>query len=356
MATGPVEWDEKSDSMALSTAGFNLQGGRGVMIHDVPASELEERIEVLLGSTGLEPTDGRLVRVPPAAHPQFPWLVCNNISNIQGVGEVEFIEAAGDLEVLTLPTYGAYPLYRLTTEWGPRPYPILPDSAIGVFSGAWVDEDNVTQAMTYANEWERYVDVEVLPVDSYVEGRQGQMKFRTASGNKPGNGVQFAGAPRMYLPDSMVKIRWYQVPYRYIASADSYLRRFKGRVIQAAFSCQRNSWGPGELLYQGYATVRYTPALPDPDTWAPGLFSTEKLADIELTFLETRRHVLDVPALPNGNWIAGGHNLLPWLYDRRFYYASASAATTGPADTDPAIWTPSFLSFPMELLFFDPDV
>src|SRR5262245_5541547 len=345
MAGPSFDWDEKTDSMALSTAGFNLEGGRAVMQHDVPVEALEEAIEALLGSTGLDPTDGRLVRVPPMAHPQFPWLVCNNIQNIQGLGEVEFVDGAADLEVPAIPTFGRYPQYRLTTEWGPRPYPILQDSSIGLFSDVWYDEDDVDQPIEYANEWERYTDIEVLPIDAYVEGRQGQMCFRPAEGQMPGTATGtrqgYGAAPRMYLPDSVVKIRWSQVPYRYISSPQSYLRLYKATVNQMTFNCQRFSWGPGELLYQGYATTRFTPALPDKDIWAPGLYSTEKLADIELTFLETKRKGQPSITPANRNWIAAGHNVLPWLPKRKFWYATA-CVDDKVKDADTTKWQPSF--------------
>ena len=54
----------------------------------------------------------------------------------------------------------------------------------------------------------------------------------------------------------------------------------------------------------------------------------------------------------NANWVVGGHNLLPWLTTRKYYYAT----TYDPASpATQAKWFPSYNSFPFELLFTDPD-
>lgn len=352
--------DEKTDSLSPSTAGLSLTGGRAVMVQDVDDIEdiddLREVLADLIGTTLQGVTDGRLQRLPPKAHPVFRSWVVSSITTIQGFGEPDFLEVDAELEVPAIPSYALYPSYRLTLEFAPRPYSPLQDAAIPTVTGeSYYNDDDVAVGMTYAKEWLRYVDVEVQAVESYLEGRKGQMKFRTGSGTTPGGapGVQFAAAPRMYLPDSLIKIRWYQVPYRYVSSSSSYLRRFKSRVNQTAIEIQDHSWGPGELLFMGYSFARYTPPLPETNEFAPGMFATEKLVDIELTFLETRRSGTDVPTPSNRSWIAAGHNLLPWLKERKFYYATQGLKSADDANT--AKWVPTFLSAPYQLLFTDPD-
>jgi hypothetical protein len=357
-----VGYDEKTDSMSPSVAGCSLTGGRAVMVHDFDEVEdftdLHEAIVDLLGATLTEPSDdGRLVRLPPKAHPSFPFWPVSNISSIQGFGEPTFVDPSEELEVPALQSAALYPSYRFTVEFAPRSYPILLDDKIVVVTGNhYFDDDGNPVAYDYVTEWQRYCEVEVTAMDSYIEGRKGQMKFRTDSGATPGGapGVQFAGAPRMYLPDSLVKVRWYGVPYRYVSSSNSYLKAFKARINQTAIEIQGHTWNPGELLYHGFTFARYTPPIPELDEFVLGLFSTEKLVDIEMTFTETKRTGEDVPSPANPNWIANGHNLLPWLTTRKFYYVTQALKAVDDADNTK--WVPTFLSAEFKLLFFDPDV
>jgi hypothetical protein len=162
--------------------------------------------------------------------------------------------------------------------------------------------------------------------------------------------VQVAQMP---LPNETIKIIWYRVPYRYVKSANSYLNRFRFRVNQKAWE----NYGPGELLYAGYTPRRFSPPIVGLDpAWESGVFSTEKLCDITLEFIRTSREAETIPSttLPpysdtNRSWVMAGHNLLPHFRDRKFYYASVNNA-------DPTKQFPMFLSFPLELLFVDPDV
>jgi hypothetical protein len=372
-----IDWDIKSDATEPGGAGCNLQGGRATLTMDMDldedmpdAAQVQQAITELLGGTSLAATDGRLVRTPPMAHPLFPYWVVSNITSIQGVGEPTWEDPDTDLEVPPLGNYALYPTYRFTVEFGPRPYPVLEDDSIVTVldsTNFHLDDGTLTN-VTYATEWNRYCDIEMLSLDSYVEGRQGQCVFRTASAVKPPHNTTFTGAPRIYLPDGVVKIRWYQVPYRYISSINSHLLRWKGRVNQGLFKMQGHRFEPGQLLYQNFTHARYTPPVQALDQFEPGLFAVGKLVDIELTFLHTSRVGTDVPTPANLSWIAAGHNLFPRLGGPPgFYYVTTVAVdpAAGPATpaaskiaydaANPAKWPPMFLSFPVELLFTDPD-
>ena len=113
----------------------------------------------------------------------------------------------------------------------------------------------------------------------------------------------------------------------------------------------------GSLLFTGLSTRPYTPPVPTLDLFE-GVYSAEKLCDVEFNFEYTNRsNGGATPTISNPNWIAAGHNLLPWLYDRKFYYATATPFIRPPAtDTDPSVWAPTYESFPFQLLFTDPDV
>jgi hypothetical protein len=365
------------DATEPGGAGCNLQGGRATLTMDMDldedmpdAAQVQQAITELLGGTSLAATDGRLVRTPPMAHPLFPYWVVSNITSIQGVGEPTWEDPDTDLEVPPLANYALYPTYRFTVEFGPRPYPVLLDERIVTVEDAenFHLDDGTPATVVYAKEWQRYCDIEMISADSYAEGRQGQCVFRTASAVRPPHNTTFTGAPRIYLPDAVVKIRWYQVPYRYISSINSHLLRWKGRVNQGQFVMQGHTFAPGQLLYQNFTHARYTPPVPTMVEVEADLFMTGKLVDIELTFLHTSRVGTDVPTPSNLSWIAGGHNLFPRLgAPQGFYYVTVPAVNPAatvdtPAATrdaydaaHPEKWAPMFLSFPVELLFTDPD-
>ena len=57
---------------------------------------------------------------------------------------------------------------------------------------------------------------------------------------RPEQGVQYQDARRMYLPDSALKVRWYQVPYRYLTSSNSFRFELLFTAPDAATSPQLN--------------------------------------------------------------------------------------------------------------------
>jgi hypothetical protein len=196
-------------------------------------------------------------------------------------------------------------------------------------------------------------------MNEFISAQQGQMIFR---GGSP-NGIPFQDSPRMYLPDSMIKFRWYDVPFRYLTSQYSYLVRFVGYINQTAFGYINNSgtlapWQPGTLLYKGASPIgeARTPPVPSPGLLAYNTgdsFTTSKIVDLELTFHYTARTAGSSFGVSNSNWIAAGHNLLPWLTDRKFYYATSQ----NPANpSDATAWYPTYSSLPFQLLFTDPDL
>jgi hypothetical protein len=274
-----IDWDIKSDATEPGGAGCNLQGGRATLTMDMDldedmpdAAQVQQAITELLGGTSLAATDGRLVRTPPMAHPLFPYWVVSNITSIQGVGEPTWEDPDTELEVPPLANYALYPTYRFTVEFGPRPYPVLEDdSIVTVLDSTNFHLDDGTPAnVTYATEWNRYCDIEMLSLDSYVEGRQGQCVFRTASAVKPPHNTTFTGAPRIYLPDGVVKIRWYQVPYPLHQQHQQSPAALEGaREPGALRQMQGHRFEPGQLLYQNFTHARYTPPVPALDQFEP---------------------------------------------------------------------------------------
>jgi hypothetical protein len=108
--------------------------------------------------------------------------------------------------------------------------------------------------------------------------------------------------------------------------------------------------------------------MPSATAWEGGDLAYQKLIDITFHFLEANRVQGDsdtgVPY--NMNFVKGGHNLQPFWKTRKFHYGGVRAskaivdakilAPATEADGKTPIVIPAFYSFPLEVLFTDPDV
>lgn len=348
----------------ISSAGFAVEGGKSTRVWELDEPNEEDigaAITLILGGTtyAAQPS-GRLNRTLPLADPEFPWLYASSIPSIKGFGRYGKQEADSELEAPSFPFFSFWSNYLFTVESTPRPYPVLPDAGIRRKSSFWYPETGggtTPQSFTYVEEWNRFCDWDMIPQNDYITQQRGSMQFKTGSGTGA-NGLSYVAMPRTFMPNAIFKVTWFLVPLRYIISPNSYLRRWRGRVNQFDWTgpggLQFNS---GELLYMAYSQKKYTPPVQKIINLGGGssVDSTSKLCNIELTFLHTSRVGTDLPADPtNQNYVVGGHNLLPYpggkasgspVVPKGFYYAQTN-------DTD---HTPSWLSFPLEILFTDPD-
>jgi hypothetical protein len=118
------------------------------------------------------------------------------------------------------------------------------------------------------------------------------------------------------------------------------------------------------MLYLSYRAKKYTrPPSSDPPLAPyfgnPNFMSYAKLCDIELTFLTTSRaypNPGEVPPVPNNaNYIVGGHNLAMAIsIDRNWHYYQTTQQDG--QNFDVSLGRPFWYSFPLELLFMDPDI
>ena len=250
-------------------------------------------------------------------------------------------------ETLTAPAvtaYGSWPQYVFTLEFTPRPYSVLKDEAINVIpDGSWTDEAGVAQVLTYADEWLRYVERIDEPISEVLTGQQGVgYKFVTASTSAP-HGTAIPGGPQLRIARRKITLRWHDVPYRFMTSANSNLARYAGRINQATFL----TFAAGSLLFEGARLVSRNPP-PFPETeklpgWDSTYYGYEQVATVDLLFEHVDRVATDAPTPSNTNFIAAGHNLFPRFTDNKFYYMESTSGR------------PAFLSAPFELLFTDPD-
>jgi hypothetical protein len=337
---------------AIDNATYQLNFPQG--------ADLQTAITTLLGGVALDPSSGTnqgagglcsLRRTLPVPHPLFQAHFCSGISSDP------FITGTPPQS-----SFALYPSYDVKLQFSPCTYAVLPDSAIDTTTGTWYDFDGNTRQFQYANEWMRYTDFIEVPQGEFLtanQSGQGGMKFRATDG-APGagvaNGSTFVGQPRIYMPNSILKFTWFQVPYRYAISANSYLSKYRGYINQNPWY----NWQAGELLYLNYCATRYTPPVQTTMVWndpnslfSQSGFSQAKMCDIELTFLVTKRTPTAAPTPANKNYIAAGHNCQPWMYNRNFYYATSVEAGVDPNDN--TLGVPCFKSIPMEILLSDPD-
>ena len=350
-----ISYLEKVDDRSPAAASFSMYGSRVPVRLTIPNESFTNALLIdLLGDveTG---EGGKLKRKLPKAHPRFPWLFASRIDDVIGVGVPSKVPAVSGLmeQDNVLDAYAAYPQLQMTVLFEPRPYAVVSDAVIDTDVVDWTDENNVSQHNGYAEEWQRFTSYTVLPQTELLTARQGQSVFRltdSTSVNSPQpphlNGIP--AFPRMTVPKAALKVRWHQVPFDFIDSANSYIFRALGRInYREWFGCEA-----GSLLYEAVGVSEpYVPVVPElSHVGGEPVYSAFKLCDIDFIFQYTDRragypHSLTVS---NPNWKVAGHNLLPWLYDRKFYYVTAS-------DVSNSKWTPTFLSYPFELLFTDPD-
>lgn len=372
------------------TGGFSIEGNRKATSAYILAPygagaitelDLTKVINLILGTTVSDTPSatGILNRTMPLAHPVWPWLFAESITNITGTGQNSKEPTyATSYNVQPIPNFALYTEYRLTIDFTPRPYTVMTDNQIttgnfapGGPSAYTIDGTSFTGP--YAAEWLRYTDFTITPSSESVTMQTGNMIFN--SSNTVVNTRVFDSLPRMFLPDSVLTFTWYQVPYRLIGSVNSFINSsLRGRVNQNAWPTTIGGTGgfpPGSLLYVSFKPTRYTPPVPGFITStvdSTAIFDVEnnKLCNIEFTFLYTNRSLPspggtpETPATPptNKNFIVGGHNLQPSAADYRFHFAQTKQVDADPKNGIPFMLPggiPSWYSFPFELLTTDVD-
>lgn len=370
---------EEMGDLSPTTANFGPSSqsvSATYLFHNPSFDNLRASIVDILGYTDTREWDGRIKRYLPARHQIYQWMFADSCSH-QGVGAAfgTVVTPQGVGSPLIAGTVPLYTDYHVRVNYSARPYNSWQDKDITVANGQFYPKTDTGSgsgtSYAYAPEWLRFCEFIHTPTNSQITAQQGQMRFRASGGGGAAepDGKNYQDAPKMWLPDSLLKVKWHQVPYRYVTSPKSYLLKFVGHVNQVAWGPHINAdgtYGPyaaGSLLYLGCTpTSIYTPAIPDEGLLAfnkDNGFLRNRLCDLELNFLYTARTIGSAAgntpdmSTVNRNWIVGGHNLLPWLTTRKFYYATSF----DPANpSDQTKWFPTFNSFVFSLLFTDPDV
>lgn len=339
--------DEGVGSTSPGNFGFTNNGpARASWQYYSDLADIEDNVIEILGSVSRTGSpDWKLRRILPKAHPIFPHLFASSISSMVGLGAASANNTADEeLEAPTiLDTFYPYPRWRLTVEFTPRNYAVLTDDNITTETLTVYDDAGASSSVTCPVEYWRFTDVIIDAVQDYATAQHGQMSFYRDDAAAPNNNT-FPGHPRVFLPDCMIKFIWHAVPYSWVVHSNSKIFAYRGRVNQQTFY----GWSAGSLLYESFRMVRYVPSIPERELWfGTTTFSTEKLVDVELQMRHTSRTIGSAYTPSNASHIAAGHNLEPWLFDKKFYYVGNQSATAGQR-------VPKFPSAVFQLMFKDP--
>lgn len=339
---------ERIGARSPSTAGFSLMdGGRATMRFIVDEIILEYAANDLLGSA--TPLNNGIKRNLPAAHPQYPWLFCDRISNIEGLNFVEKYSSADGfietfLEAPALDNYARYEKYEMIAEFTARPYALISDSKITQQQFTYYKDDGTQEANKgYAAEWERFTETHYKPSSEYLTAMNGQMRFKmdAAIGNLQNKPVP-GGQTRQLIKSQIVEIKWYCVPYSFVESEKSFIAAGLGRVNQGPW----NGHDAGSLLYTSAHIDRvYTPPFPDfIEYQGAAIPSQQKLCDITLQFMQRNQSPAQTYTVTNQSHVAAGHNLILNAMDGKWYYVENVSSGL-----------PLYPSYPFQLLFSNPE-
>ena len=285
-----------------SSSRFSMESSEATLTGSINSDKITnpQGIVEVLGSS-IAAGDGRINRLMPLAHPEYPWLFADGLT-IDGVGFKEKATSdAPTFDVKPIKDYAKYKLYKYTIHFSTRPYSVVNDVKIklinyGVGNYWYASETGYSvpdpdlpagpqPGDRYAEEWLRYTDYEEACSSDYITAQQGQFTFQR-SDLYPPHGLAVPGQIKMLQKKTTIKFRWYQVPYSFISSPYSWINTAQGSVNQFDWY----KWKAGTLLFLGYTYKRYAPAhpyiVPNPGPAGVGLgLSMEKLSDIEFVFL-----------------------------------------------------------------------
>jgi len=349
---------EHTEDNDPGSANLSLKGGKAKMSYWLKSTNVEDfsaAATLILGSA--QPAgNGGITRQLPMAHPRFPTLYAESLPDFPGLGGgfVKEGSAATVWGAPPPPQYARYPQYRIDVEFANRLYTLGPDlTPPGV--ATWMDDQgtgaDVQVKYWDAAEYTRWVWTTSGPKENFITGKTGQLGYIDI-GN-PFVSYQFSDFIRVPMPDGAVKLTWYEVPYSFVTSANSFFRKYQGRINYQSFL----GWPAGSLLY---VTIQARPYMQPIPLVPPGGGAARPVAlcDIDVIMMETSRTIAPGDAAqpapaPGGrltNWVVGGWNLQLWWRDRQFHYCH-QGKSTDPLSSQ----IPLFRSVPLQLLFSDPD-
>lgn len=335
------EFQERVGSIAKSSAGFSMEGGRATIEYQMAWDEVEDFCRAALGSVSV--SGNRLKRVLPFAHPVFPWLFATSIATIEGYKFIDKAPALEELEAAPIPEYATYAGAKVVVEFAPRPYALYRDESIPTSSLTYYDDAGGTVSTQKTAEYWRFTEFQTKTSVEYLTAAHGTYRM---AGTGEATAPSFPGQVRLLKKSKNITLTWHHVPFT-VAEGNNIFDGL-GKINQTEFF----GYHSGTLLFQGWTTTRPMPApfpemVIDEDT-GNTLPSSEKIVNIEFSFLYLEPELGGQGVTPsNANHVAAGHNTFPWFKDGLHYYAT----TGGDANSSPVEGIPPYKSYPFQLLF-----
>lgn len=373
-----------SDSLAVSSID-----SKATLTLRCSAEVLPSLIYTMVGDTGLgysktNANFGKVARVPPMAHPYFPWLYCTGVTDVTGQAytSAQMFQhrneeggkvTADNLQQTTYPLWPMYREYVVKASFSQMPYTVSTDNSIGKstdiedFTVDYYSQRNTSNtpnrpSIPTFNEWTRFCVLSYEIEGQFLTAEQGQYVMVSQT---PMNEISAGkGNIRQLRSGAKVTYTWYGIPYEWLTGPDepgpdtvprgfSILDLAQGHVNQQYF----DGFEAGTLLYTGAKTVRVYnrvfPTITRYNTLAPN-----RLCDLALEFIfrDPRRQGLDVATLKNyGSFITRGNNLVPNARDGYWYMAAyVSSLSNGDMISDTHGAIPIYPSIPFQFLFQDP--
>ncbi len=375
------------NSQGADSPGYSINEARGVSVFefDKPTKkDLQTLPTVLIGGVDLSTRGATspyvgVRRTMPLPHPWSNSLVVTSVTGIRGIGQ--WIRSVGGFNSqlgVKIPDFPLYPAYEIGVEYGAPIYQPKADSFIKSLTGSYVNYLGVNVPFKTCNEWIRFVSWKRTEETNVISKKTGMMFYATSDDMEPGASTptgasQYPAAPYQALPDSIILMKWHQVPYSYITSPRSFISNCPHGVLnQFDFYDAKGDgdckWKAGALRYGGVTVEDYRPPIPPEITNLLGMnlgTDDNKLVDITFTFYETNRQRLadrlpspeSVGAGVNKNWLIKGWNLQPYLNKpNRYFYSHTIAQGVSDDPADKTKWYPHHFSFPFELFFMDPEL
>lgn len=328
----------------------------------------------------------KILRYNPKRHPAFPYMYASQMSNLSGSGM-----ASSTLQdaISSAPIYTSAPITSQTriynnnkfkVTFSTKPYNVLEQSVVPIGNGSYYPPISNGQPYTnqveytYAMEWCRNTSYTLTPQNNSISSPSGSMIFPAlGSAGPPATFPILNAPPKSYLPDAVLTMTVFGVPYAYITDNNSFIS-YGGGIVgselnsgiymnQTFLGCINQNdwfnWPAGSLLFVNYSTKIYNQpyaSITNIGTLNAGGEWDEyaKLCDVTLTFLYTNRNIGTPVTPPYGNWIAKGWNLQPYFAPTNDFYFRTWEYVCANYPTMPNKQYPAWPSAPFELLLTDP--
>jgi len=353
------KFKEYINSVSPTTYSWAVDGASARVTYFIAPEEFYAFVTFLMGGVYWD-INNKLKRYIPMSLPEFPWLYCNKVVEFKGLSidgratSASFanFDAFWKLDK-TIPKYaGVYRTYKITVEFTTRPYRILDNAQIDsygvVMRDQWfvdtnaagpIQENNVPFQDTF--EWCRYITVDEEPKPELLSNNLGNWAYKTIDGvdnTGPNNNsaltTQDGSGSNILLTKSLVKVKWWFIPYSIINNINFY--NAYNKVNSQTFLW----YTAGTLLFKNVEINSYSSPYPidniEIDQFPETIITSylkNRYCDLTLVFERFDLRPESIGTLPAADYLAlngkirAGHNLMPSSNNLLFYYTETQPPT-----------------------------